>query len=537
MTISKSQIFLFLILIGIASLGLKLYLTDFSVPPPQDTFGYVLRGIAHTNGDFTEPPRKTLGWSLFVSPFLSLINSENFLDYVNVVRILGLIVSLFTIFPMYLLSRKFFNEKYSIVAASLFAFIPYLNYNSGQGLSEPLYILTFIVAFYFILHKNPNFAFLSFAVSGIAWWIRWPGIVLVFVLTIIFFLNNRKNPTLFLKYLGCITIFLIIVSPMLLNRYEEYGDPLFFSMSSHIFSGDYGTFLASNTQNSEYTAFDFINQYGIGEFIYKFIFTGSFNLFEQLIKISFPYLIILIPFGILFSFRAFDQEKKYIRSNWILIIITLLASIITFSIIPERRFLFFIFPFLIIFSVIPIQRLIEYGMSTFSFSTKQKNIVLFLIILVIFIMGSLFMTRFDTNDSQLEYEKMQLAQQLSALDGIFLVNNEDWQYSTIVALNNNPESFQKLSTTYENGRTILPDNYLPLVTIYATSLSDLLLVSQDYELEYIVIHNTQSSPWYSYLDDVYDNDQLYPYLEKIIDTKNEGYQKLETKVFKINYEE
>ena len=37
---------------------------------------------------------------------------------------------------------------------------------------------------------------------------------------------------------------------------------------------------------------------------------GVSNLIFTVAKMSFPYLIILLPFGILFSFRAFDQEKK-----------------------------------------------------------------------------------------------------------------------------------------------------------------------------------------------------------------------------------
>ena len=77
------------ILIATVSLGLKLYTVDFTVLPNEDTFEYVLIAFAHNNGDFTEHPRKTLGWPIFVSPFFHLIDSNNFLDYVNIIRILG----------------------------------------------------------------------------------------------------------------------------------------------------------------------------------------------------------------------------------------------------------------------------------------------------------------------------------------------------------------------------------------------------------------------------------------------------------------
>ena len=100
--ISKKNIVLILIIIGTISLGLKLYTVDFTVIPNEDTFEWVLIALAHNNGDFTEHPRKTLGWTIFVSPFFHLIDSNNFLDYVNITRGLGLVISIITIIPMYL---------------------------------------------------------------------------------------------------------------------------------------------------------------------------------------------------------------------------------------------------------------------------------------------------------------------------------------------------------------------------------------------------------------------------------------------------
>ena len=73
--ISKKSIILFLIIIATISLGLKLYTVNFTVLPEEDTFGYVLRGMAHNIGDFTEHPRKTLGWSIFISPFFHMTDS------------------------------------------------------------------------------------------------------------------------------------------------------------------------------------------------------------------------------------------------------------------------------------------------------------------------------------------------------------------------------------------------------------------------------------------------------------------------------
>ena len=110
--VSRSRVILFLILICVISLGLKLYTVDFSIPPHGDDFVYVIDAIQYNEGDFFVSQKKNPGWPLFLAPFMSIINSNDLLDYTNFARILGIIISTATIFPMYFLARKFFDENY-----------------------------------------------------------------------------------------------------------------------------------------------------------------------------------------------------------------------------------------------------------------------------------------------------------------------------------------------------------------------------------------------------------------------------------------
>ena len=123
----KKNVIAYLICIASISLCFKLFLADFSMPVNSDNLGYVLNGIAHSNGDFDHSPSRSIGWSLFLSPFFSLMNSNDFLDYSNVAKIISIGVSTTTIFLIYKVGRKFFDERYSLVAACLFAYLPYLN--------------------------------------------------------------------------------------------------------------------------------------------------------------------------------------------------------------------------------------------------------------------------------------------------------------------------------------------------------------------------------------------------------------------------
>ena len=535
---NKKHLVLWLVLISLVSLGLKLYTFDPSVLPSEDTYGYVLRGIAHNNGDFSEHPRKTLGWSIIISPFLNLVESDDFLDYINVARYLSIAISVITIVPMYLLGRRFFDQKFALCAAGFFAFVPQLNFHASSGYTEPLFILILILSTYFILKKNSNLAYLSFASLATLWYVHWSGIIFFIALSLILFLNNKKSKKLLLKYLLCIGIFILISSPMLTHRYEQYGDPLFFSQSSTVFTGNPAAILADNTKNLNYSYQDYIHDNGISEFIYTFVLLGISNILGAIFLNSLPYLIVFLPFGILFSFRAFDQDKNFIRANWIMILIPIFSMIYYFGVWPDKRLLYQLFPFLILFSVIPFQRVIVYGLSTFSFSNKQKNVFLLGVIIVIILLSFTYALRYGSPDQVLENEKIEFAEMLVknfqgnildagySLEGLHYVKLSDHQ------------NISKDFTVNLDRNSILGTQKLLEVKIYAENLHEFVLESEKYNTKYISIDKDgieATTFWYPYLLDLYENEDKFPFLNKVYDSSEEEYQNFHVKVFKINF--
>ena len=459
MMLSKSKIAILLFSIIIISLTLKLSLVDFSVPPTGDSTSYILNVFSYINGDFSPIPNKNPGWPLLLFPFFNLFESEEFIFYSNIARMISLSISTISILPMYLLARKFFSEKFSLIAAGLFAFEPHLIQNAGLGLSEPLYIMIIILSFYFILQNNYKFTILSFVLAGLLWWTRWSGAVMIIVLTIIFFaLYYQKSYKIFVKYGICIVAFLIVVSPILEQRNSFYNDPLYFSMNSNFFTGDFGAHQNDmvNKVSETYSANDYITDNGYTEFFDRFIITGISNFLKQMFKISFPYMIILIPFGILFSFRAFDQNKKYIYANWILLIILSATIIIPLSLIDAKRYLLSFLPFLILFSVIPIQRITEYGFSTFSFSNVRKNGFLVIVMITVVIFSSVFVFQHTIpdkieNDESIKFSKFLLEE----LDGKIMDTSKALPNFRYVKLNESA-----VFKTYLNFEHVHPDWHL-----------------------------------------------------------------------------
>ena len=378
---NTKKIFLILTTITIISFGLSFYHIDFSIPPTSDdSYGYVLRSFSILNDDFSEPARKTIGWPAFLSFFYSLFDSSDFLDYINTARLLSMIISSVSVFPMYLLARKFLNQNISIITSCMLAFEPHLLYNSTHALSESIFILLTILASNFILDKKHNWSnYISFMFVGLAVWMRFNGLVTIIVLTIVFILTYKTDKKNLVKYSACLIIFLIVISPMLIQKNEQYGDPFYFSQTNQFFTGNYMDILSENTKNVNFSASDFINKYGLDEFTKKFVITGIANIIKSITQISFPYLILFLPFGIILSFRHSGIQKSLIGSLWVMLLGSLSIFIIYFSIMPDKRLIYHTFPFLIILSGLFIQKIIDNGLNTFSSlsirSIFEKNCV------------------------------------------------------------------------------------------------------------------------------------------------------------------
>ena len=534
--LSRSNVVLYLILIVIISLGLKLYLVDFSLPVNSDNLSYVLNGIAHSNGDFDHSPSRSIGWSLFLSPFFSLMNSNDFLDYSNVAKIISIGVSTTTIFLIYKVGRKFFDERYSLVAACLFAFLPQLNYNSVMALSEPLFIFSILASFYFLLNDKSKFIIPALAFVGFSYWIRLNGIIFFLIISLTYILTFKKS-RIFLRNYGIgLVIFLIIISPILLQKYEQFGDPFYSSYQDKMFSNNYEELISNLSSNTEASASSYIENNGILDFVYTFSISGIFNSMIMLSKLSFPYIFILIPFGILFSFRAFDQKSQYTKANWIFILSSIFFMSFILSVVPEKRFLLFLMPFLVLFSVIPIHRVTEYGLSTFSLSRNQKNAFLVIVIIIVIILSGLFTLRYEKLDPGLENEKMDFAQYaLENLHGNTLRDfggGTDYINSVILLDYNNFQDFKISSLADDTERSKLAYQE---IGVSASNIEDLILKGEPLNLNYL-ISNQHDTFYYPFVDQVYHNEEQYPYLIKIFDSHEHGYEKLKIKVFEIDYE-
>ena len=537
--LTGSRVTLYLIFISLISLGLALFTIDFSIPPHADDIGYVLNAIQYNEGDFFLHQKKHPGWSLVITPFISIIDSDNFLDYTNLVRGLSLIISTASIFPMYVLARKFFNEKYSIVAASLFAFEPHLNYNSGAAFSEPLLIIAMIFTMLFILNDKTKFHYLAFIFAGLCWWVRLEAFYVIIAIIIIYFVVHRNKPNFLRNFSLCIVLFLLIISPLFIQRDLQFDDPFYVWYSGTMLADDYAELYASPNDAKITDLVEKNNFLGLIDRLAN----GLTSLFNILFRISYPYLFILIPFGVLFSVRPIDQKLKNIKANWIMILTLIGVLVIPFTVFEERRFLLPLFPFLIILATIPIQRVTNYGLNTFSFNETQKSIFLVIITSIVLLLAATFTMGigefgYGLPNLTLENEKIKFTEYLvENFDGRILRDNQTLDYLAYVSLtSDNNIDFKEFKSP--RGKDPYPDLYEPgkvvLLSINGKTAEELVANGQAKGLKYIGILE-QGSNFFPFLNDLYYNEENYVYLKKIFDSNEVNYEEFKIKVFEIDY--
>ena len=277
-------------LIGIAGLFLRLAYFPYDVPLMMDSQAHFWYAI-DTSILNQLPSGHTLvntGWPSFLSIIFQLMDSNNFLDYHNMQRFVGIIFSVATIFPVYLLCSRYFKKTYSLLGATLFIFEPRLIENSLLGIPESMYVFLMALLLFLFLSNDFKKIYLSFAVVALLAIVRYEGLLMIIPISAVFFIRFRKQKKDLIKYIICISVFILILVPMAYLKSETMGQDGFVS---HIGAGSH-KFFHSKVQTTE-----------------EFIYLGSVNLIKYLGWVQIPSFIIFVPLGMIFIFKRFDYKK------------------------------------------------------------------------------------------------------------------------------------------------------------------------------------------------------------------------------------
>jgi len=474
---------------------IRVFFTPWQLPTNSfDSFFFMIEGLEYSNGDFSGWSNRFL-WPLFLSLFFSVFRLENNFDYMNLVRILSIIVSISTIPVIYFIAKKYVNVKYAILTALFFAIEPNIIENSIFGITEPLFILLGSISFYCIIQKNQKYQLLSFVFAGLAFDTRLNGIVLLILLLVCFLINkdNRKKTTL---GLGIIIFFGISFPAHFLIPLEQ-GSLIFPVIKEIGVSVEQGT-----TTYSTYTNESSYN---------SLILNAIKNEFLHIFRISVPFLLILAPIGVAFSLIKIDFRLKML---FLVIGISLVIAIPQYTISNEYRNLFFLIPFFCIFSGIGLEKLTQ--------NILNKNIYLIILVAgLILLSGNFLRERYDIDEKEyLEKDGF----------GYYIANKLTGNITgdlRLEIIRNIPNI--KDSTYFTNG---IISFYDPGKIIDSEdSLKNYIIKNN---INYLIIDKNEEKSHFPIFNKIIVKKDSFSYLDKYISSKELGYNKINIEIYKID---
>ena len=430
------------------------------------------------------------GWPTFLSFWFSIINLENSLQYMQLQRIISIILSSLIMVPIYFLCRKFFDNKISLVGAALFAFDPRIILNSLLGITEPLFILLCTSSIVIFLRYDRKGIILAFILASFSTIVRSEGVFLFFTLTILFFIKFRFSKEIIRVYLPSIVIFIIILIPIMSYKIEVSGNDGIFQRVV----GGSGEILSMTNQGESAK-----------------IFQGMELFVKYLGWIMLPNFLVFVPFGIIQFFRIRTKETNFIIVFLIIMSLPILYAAIAHA--QDTRYFYVIYPIFCLVSL--------FAVKSYLSKLPRKNLVLSLMMIGI-LLSSIGFYEYKKIDYEKERELNEIAKIVSKIGFGFNFHPSETQYIQATEIPNKwpfvfTEEMQRI-------KTVSPKNY--------ETLEIFILNSRD-DLTHIIVDDNPNLP--KFLQDVYYNEKKYEYLNKVFDSKDSGF-KHQVKLFEIDFQ-
>ena len=396
---STKKPIVFLALIALSGLLLRLVYFPYDVPLFNDSQGYFWYAIDMSILNQLPPGHSIVnnGWPSFLSIIFQLMDSNNLIDYHNVQRFVGVVFSVATIFPVYLLCSRYFKKSYSLLGAALFVFEPRLILNSFLGTPESVYIFLMATLLFLFLSNNFKKIYLAFAIIALLALVRYEGLLMIVPTTVIFFVRFRKQKKDLIKYIICISILILILLPMAYLRNETMGQ-----------DGFTGTFSAGPEHYQESIQ---KNSSTLADFLY----IGGTNLIKFIGWAQIPSFIIFVPLGIIFIFKKMDYKKSTIIFA---IVIMLIPAFYAYSReFQETKYLYVLYPIFCVLACFTFKIFLE--------KFHKRNLI-FCLIIVGIILSSIVFVGWKSIDNDHYRETYEILTEIGQKE--MKINKELWTY-------------------------------------------------------------------------------------------------------------
>ena len=489
--INKNEIKVAFLIIFLGGLGLRIFYFPYELPLIADgldnfTYATAINFHGHLPNEWAPA---NIGWPIFLSFLFPLVNLDNSFEYMQLQRILAIILSSLITIPIFFLCKKFFNNKISLVGASLFAFEPRIILNSTLGITEPLFILLGITSLLLFLRYDQKGIMIAFALASFTTIVRSEGIFLLITISILFVLKYKISKEILKKYVPALIIFLLILIPISMYKTEVSGNDAIFDRviggTSEIIS------ISNEGKNNE-------------------IFAGIELFTKYLGWIMIPSFILFLPFGFIQFLRKRPKEMNFIIVFLISSSIPILYAYIVQA--QDTRYFYFLYPIFCLISLFAVETIIS--------KFNKKNMIIFLIILSI-ITSSVVFYEYKKIDYEKERELKEIAEIISnKITG----TNFHPTVTKYVKIQEIPSEWPFLFHEMYKIESVSSSNYDNI---------EKYILDNENKLSHLIINENDKLP--KFLIDIFQNEKKFNYLEKEFDSKEYGFTH-HVKLFKINFE-
>jgi len=525
---SAKKPIVFLVLIALAGLFLRLVYFPYDVPLFNDSLGYFWYAIDMSILNQLPPGHSLVnnGWPSFLSLIFQQMDSSNFLDYHNMQRFVGVVFSVATIFPVYFLCSMYFKKSYSLLGATLFIFEPRLIGNSLLGVPESMYVFLMASLLFLFLSNDFKKIYLAFAIVALLAITRYEGLLMIIPTSIVFFIRFRKQKKDLIKYIICISVFILILVPMAYLKNETMGQDGFIS---HVSAGP--MYYQSSIQE---------NSSALGDFLYL----GSINLIKYLGWALIPSFLIFIPLGIILIFKSIDYKKITIILS---ILIMLIPAFYGYSReIQDTKYLYVLYPIFCVLACFTFKIFLE--------KFHRRNLI-FCVIIGGIILSSMIFVEWKAMDNEHYRETYKIFTEIGQKEmkinkELGLYGGELTYFSWIVLHNVDefPVSYfekpsSKITWTPFGGKAVTISGLIKEAEEYHNpeidNLRDYFQVLENQKITHLLLDEFNNTPLINdelrlHLIDIFNHENKYPFLVKEYDSKENGFN-YHIKLFKIDY--
>ena len=497
--------------IGTAGILVRLYYFPFELPITHDAQHFFWYAIDMTLLGNIPPGYNfpNTGWPSFLSIFFSLSNSNYILDYMSIQRYLTVIISVATIFPVYLLCRKFVSIPYSLIGGMLFVFSPRLILDSLEGGDVTLFFCLGAISLCLFLSDKKRFVYTSFVIAALFAIVRYEGLLLIIPLLIMFFIRFRKEKSVIPKMCILLIIFVLILLPVAYMHSEATKN-----IQGYLITGKgHDSFLSHGIIQPTLYLQNTVNNEGFSE-LSSILSKGGYNLIQYFGWVMLPLFIFFVPAGFLFALKERDYKKTTII---LFIICFLIPAFYAYSRgIQDTKYLYVLYPIFSILSILTIYKIQN---------KLKKPILIGLAVIVLILTGSIGFVH-EKSNLEHDYESLEIAKEISDIaNGVNKYYPESKYLIFLPLLNNDEFPVTVNKDIKERGiKQFEVDKH--------NSLEEFIQAERNNELTHIVVDGNKSR--ISFLKEIFYDEKIPQYLKKELDTLELGFN-YHVKVYKINY--